>query len=133
MIRALTLALCAVLGTSPALATSGIYCEGVRTDSVGVTLTVGRVPGLAVVGAVIEADGRTWQYQQPVAGADEITLAQATQIGALIVVDFTDAGHELSVASLRIVTAASAEDVSAAGVLSIAGIGTWPLVCDVDG
>lgn len=118
--------------TTPALATGGVYCNGARNDDVAVLLTVGRVPGFAVVEARIGAGDKDWAMHGR-DGAEEIVLLQAAIIGDLTVADFGDTNYEDVVASLRIVHAEDKDGLLVAGgVLSIPGVGAWPLVCEIE-
>ncbi len=131
MIRATAFALATTLATSPALATGGVYCDGTHDDSVGAYLTVGRVPGFAVVGTRITAKGKAWDLHA-LDGAAPIVLVQGAIAGDLILADFADPNVERIVASLRVVRIENDIDVAAGGVLSIPGVGVWPVVCEID-
>lgn len=116
------------LAAGPAYATGTIYCQAPENDA-SVTLTIGSVPGLAVVGAVIDADGRTWQYQQAIPDVEEVAVSQAAQIGPLTAVDFVDENYERRVLSIRIVTAEEGDLPASAGVLTVHGAGSWAMIC----
>ena len=53
MIRTTVFILAILFSASHAAATGGVYCDGADEDSVGAYLSVGRVPGFAVVNAHI--------------------------------------------------------------------------------
>lgn len=125
------LALTAMLTTSPALATGGVYCDGVNDESVSAYLTVGRVPGFAVVETRITAKGQTWQTRAE-DGATPITLVQGAIVGDMIVADYADPNVEQILVSLRVVRAENDIDFAAGGVLSIPGVGAWPVACEID-
>lgn len=131
MIRAAFFAIPAILAALPAYATGGVYCEGVRDDKVAALLTVGRVPGFAVVEARLGAGDQDWAMHGR-DGATEIVLLQGAVIGDLTIADFGDPNYENVVASLRVIRTETDEDVAAAGTLSIAGVGVWPVVCDIE-
>lgn len=133
MIRSalLSMALCAWLAVPDAHAAGGVYCDGATDKSVGAYLTVGRVPGFAVVGARITANDQDWDLLGR-EGAAPITLAQGAVVGDLTVADFSDPGAERIVASLRVVRVENDIDVAAAGVLSIPGVGVWPVICEIE-
>ena len=130
-LTAAALVLATFLGASPAFATGGVYCDGARDKDVGAFLTVGRVPGFAVVDAVITTKDRAWTIRAQ-DGAAPIVLVQGAVIGDLTVADFADPNVENIVASLRVVRADNEQGFAAAGVLSIPGVGAWPLVCEID-
>ena len=120
-------ALCA----TPALSSGGIYCDGVSDPSVSVHLTVGRVPGFPVVGATITAGDKAWGLPA-LEGREPVEFAQGAITGDFVIADFTDAGFEAIVASLRLAQADTGAGAVAAGILSIPGVGAWPVVCEID-
>lgn len=130
MIRA-TLIATIVFTAAPALATGGIYCDGAVDPTISAYLTVGRVPGFAVVGARIDAAGQAWDMNAT-DGATEIALAQGAVVGDLIVADFSDPNAEKIIVSLRVVHATNDVSAAAAGTLSIPGVGAWPMICEID-
>ena len=131
MIRITVFILAILFTASQAAATGGVYCDGADEDSVGAYLSVGRVPGFAVVNAHITALERTWDTGGQ-EGAEPIVMAQGAIVGDLIVADFTDPNVEGIVASLRVVQIHNDTGMAAAGVLSMPGIGIWPVTCVLD-
>lgn len=126
------LALTTLFPATPANATGGVYCEGARDDKVAALLTVGRVPGFAVVEARIGAGDQDWAMHGR-NGATPIVLLQGAVLGDLTIADFGDPNYEWVVASLRLVSGEDEDGlVVAGGVLSIADVGTWPVVCDIE-
>ena len=122
----------ALFTTTPAFATGGIYCDGAGNDSIGVLLTVGRVPGFAVVEARIGVGDKDWAMHGR-DGAEEIVLLQGAVIGDQTIADFGDTNYERVVVSLRLVHAEDEHGLLVAGgVLSIPGTGAWPLVCQIE-
>ena len=120
------------LQATPARATGGVYCEGARDEKIAVLLTVGRVPGFAVVEARIGAGDQDWAMHGR-DGATEIVLLQGAVVGDQIIADFGDPNYENVVASLRLTQAEDEDGMSVAGgVLSIPGVGAWPVVCDIE-
>lgn len=75
MIRSAIAAMLAVLVATPAFATGGVYCDSPEDPGVSIELTVGRVPGFAVVGARIATDDRLWEIS-PSGDAMPIALGQ---------------------------------------------------------
>jgi hypothetical protein len=110
----------------PAFATGSITCEGVE-DDVSVELSIGSLPVLAVVGAVISVGDENWSL----AGEGEygIIVGQAFAEDNRILVDFTDENVEEVVARLRLVTASEGNDHAMAGTLAVAGRGAWVVSC----
>ena len=131
MIRSAIATLLAILSATPAFATGGVYCDSPADTTVAVELTVGRVPGFAVVGARIAAGDRTWEMN-PAGDATPIVRAQGAVWGELTLADFTDENAEEVLVSLRVVRAENDVDYAAAGTLSIPGTGAWPVVCEID-
>ncbi|MDN2568401.1 hypothetical protein N1F89_19425 [Aquibium sp. A9E412] len=111
---------------APAAATGTISCAA-PTASVTAELSIGRVPGLAVVGARITAEGQTWSIEGN--KATPIVVAQAFTDGRLYQVDFADANVEAIVAELRLSRADERRDAAMAGTLRLPGLGAWPVVC----
>ncbi len=125
-------ALIAALSATPAWATGGLHCTAPGDDSVEVSLTVGRVPGFAVVGAVFAAEGQAWSTPGIVPEATEIALAQAAFDADRIIVDYADTNIERIVAALRLVVTSTEDGQAAAGTLSIPGTGVWAVICEVE-
>lgn len=131
-LRTVLLAAATCCAATPALATGGIYCDGARDDNVAAFLTVGRVPGLAVVEARIGVGDQDWAMHGR-DGATPIVLLQGAVVGDLTVADFGDTNYENVVASLRLVSAEDEDGLLVAGgTLSIRGVGAWPVVCQIE-
>jgi len=129
VIKTYLLAFATIFAATSGLATGGIYCDGISEDSVSAYLTVGRVPGFAVVDTQIVAAGRAWSMSAQ-DSSEQIVLVQGAIAGEFIVADFADANVEEVVASLRLVRIESAFGAIASGVLSIPSVGAWPVVCE---
>ncbi len=125
------LVIAAAFTAEPLLATGGIYCDGTSEDSVGAYLTVGRTAGFVVVGAHINAPDRSWSML-PDDSTQKIEFVQGAIAGDFVVADFADANIESIVVSLRLARIENEFGVVGAGVLSIPGIGTWPVACDFE-
>ncbi|GAA4524171.1 hypothetical protein GCM10023174_07290 [Chelativorans composti] len=127
MFSRVTTALAIVLTASGgAHATGAIDC----TDPEGrasLELTLGSVPVLAVVRAVISADERQWITATE--GENAIAVGQAFRSDDEIRIDFTDLNVERIVAEVRLFSADEGRDHATAGVLRIADVGVYPLVC----
>ena len=118
---------CALAG--PAHATAEISCTGIDDKDVFVSLIVGSVPGLAVVGTLIQTKDHDWTLGG-VAGVTPITLVQAARDGDRIIADYADENVERIVASLRLLNAQEGDDDVTVGTLSLPGIGVFALSCE---
>lgn len=107
-------------------ATGSIECADAAGEA-SVSLTIGSLPVLSVVGATIEADGMRWSLDG--AGEGAIAVGQAFQEADAIRVDFTDPNVESVVAALRLFSAHEGRHSAMAGTLRIAGRGAWALSC----
>lgn len=112
--------------SAPAWATGTVACKAPGA-AVSAELSIGHVPGLAVIGARLEADGRRWATDA--GSSTPIALAQAFTDGTLYWIDFADGNVEEMVAELRLARADEGRQAAMAGTLRIAGIGAWPVVC----
>ena len=119
----------ALFAAGPAHATSEISCTGVDDKDVYVSLIMGSVPGLAIVGTLISTKDHDWTLGG-VAGVTPITLVQAAQDGNRIIADYADENVERIVASLRLLSAEEGEDVVTVGTLTLPGIGAYALTCE---
>ena len=131
MIRTAVFLFALLVTTTQAYATGGVYCDGTNDKSVGALLTVGRVPGFAVVRARFTAKDQDWDTLGE-DGATPIVMVQRAMVGDLIVADFADPNVENIVVSLRVVRVENDVDVAAAGVISIPGVGVWPVACEIE-
>ena len=131
MIKTHLLACTTIFVASSAFASGGVYCDGISDDSVGAYLTVGHVPGFAVVDSRIFAAGRSWSMSAK-DGSKQIELVQGAIAGEFIVADFADSNVERIVASLRLVRIDNEIGATGAGVLSIPSVGAWPVVCEFE-
>ena len=124
--------LTAMTGT-PALATGGLYCGSPIDPSVEASLTIGRVPGFAVVGAIIGAGDKVWTMPGGlVPGAGEIVLAQGSNDGTWIIADFADADVSQILIKLRLAVSMVEDSSVVAGSLWIQESGHWPVVCELE-
>jgi hypothetical protein len=110
----------------PAHATANISCVA-PDNSASVDLVIGRLPVLGVVngGFVI---GET-VYAMDSGGPNAIAVGQAFDDGDTVQVDFTDTNVEKVIASLRLHTSFENDMFAQAGILTMPGVGAWPLVC----
>lgn len=115
-----------VLAVAPAAATGSIDCADADGEA-SVSLTVGSLPVLSVVGAAIEADGMRWSLGGE--GESAIAVGQAFQDADAMRVDFTDPNVESVVAALRLFSAHEGRHSAMAGTLHIAVRGAWALTC----
>lgn len=129
MIRTTALALAASLAACPAFATGEIYCEAPDSSGAVFGYGFGSVPGLAIISATIHADGKHWSMME-VDGAIPIILAQGAHDNTRTLIDFADPELNTILASVRLMSAAEADDYVTVGTLQIPGVGVFPLVCD---
>lgn len=98
MRRALPIAL-ALLTASPALATGGFHCEATDGSGVGMSGSIGRVPGNPLVGASLHLGERTLStYDAP----PVIAIGRSWIDEREIRVDLVDANAERFEAQLRV-------------------------------
>jgi len=121
---AATLALSMISGG--AHATGGIECSD-PDGRASISMTIGSLPILAVVGAQISAGERQWSIGGKSDSA--IVSGQAFQAPDEMRVDFTDPNVERVVAELRLFSALEDRDYALAGTLRIADVGAYAVVC----
>ncbi|WP_127523621.1 hypothetical protein [Mesorhizobium sp. Z1-4] len=114
--------LCAV----PAHATGGIACSS-PDDVASVEITVGRVPGMAVVGARIDVGDRYWAMSET--GDKALTVSQAFATGGHYWIDFTDEIVNRVVAELRLHRVDEGDDTGFGGTMRMPDFGAWTLIC----
>lgn len=109
-----------------ASATGTISCAD-AAGTVSVELVVGSVPGLAIVGGLIEADGRRLGVNRE--GVEPITVSQAFATADQIWVDFADGNVNGRVGELRLFRADEERHSAMAGTLRIVEAGAWAVAC----
>ncbi|MCB1516404.1 MAG: hypothetical protein KDJ19_02125 [Hyphomicrobiaceae bacterium] len=114
----------ALLFATPAFATGTVSCES-PDQSAFVGLTVGSVPGAAIVGAALGFGETQWSIE-----TGDIAVSQAFVEEGRWLIDFVDPNFERVMASVRLVEAIEGEDYVLAGLLSVPGEGAWPLICE---
>lgn len=120
----------AALAAGPARATGTIECEGVAGTDASVLISIGRLPVLAVLNAIIEAEGTTYATDVSAnPGAEPITFGQGFLDEDRSRVDFTDPNIEQIVISLRVERAFEDKAGAEAGVLRIFGVGAYGVTC----
>lgn len=118
--------LLAILSGGPAFASCSIDCLSPDGDA-SVSLTIGSVPVLAIVGAFVEADGKSLEFNR--GGENTIVLGQAFREDGVLKADFTDPNVERVMAEIRLFTASEGEENVTAGTLRVDGAGVWALQC----
>lgn len=126
MKQVLAAALAASLIAAEASATGTISCAA-PAGSVSLDIAIGTVPGLAVVGARIEAEGQRWTLAED--GAPPIAVSQAFATGDQIWIDFTDRNVTRLVAEIRLFKTDEGRHAAMAGTLRMPNIGAWAVVC----
>lgn len=124
--RSVALALLALpLAAGSASASGSIECIAPNGDA-SLTLTIGSLPVLAVVGASIEA-GEVWTLNGD--GENAVAVGQAFRENEEMRIDFTDPNVEKVVAEVRLFSAAENRDVIMAGTLKVVDVGAWAVTC----
>ena len=116
----------ALLGAVPANATGGIACSS-PDDVASVEVTIGHVPGLAVVGARIDVGDRYWAMSET--GDKALTVSQAFGSGGHYWIDFADEIVNRTVAELRLHRSDEGDDTGFGGTMRMPDIGAWTLIC----
>ena len=117
----------------PAHASGALICESLDKQA-SVSIGMGRLPIVHVLGIDIEANGKRWSTTKD---KDVIPVAngQAFASDEQYYFDITDDNVEGVVARLRVLFG-RAEDVDAepvfVGYLSIKGEGVWPVTCSTE-
>lgn len=117
----------------PAQATGGLWCTSLDKQAM-ISIGLGRVPVIAVLGIDMEAKGKKWSTTKG-EGVIPIASGQAFGSDGQFLFDITDDNIEGVIAKLRVLFA-TAEDVESdpvfAGYLSIKGEGVWAVTCDAE-
>lgn len=120
----------ALLSGTPAAATGTVECTGADGADASVFLSVGRLPVLAVLGAVIEAEGMIYATDTAAnPDAEPIVFGQGFSDGDRLRADFTDPNVEEIIVGVRIERAFEDKAGAEAGILRLTGMGAWPIVC----
>lgn len=107
-------------------ATGAIDCAAPGGEA-SVSLTIGSLPILSVVGAHITAGDQQWSIGGE--GESAIISGQAFGEDDEMRVDFTDPNVETVVTQLRLFSAFEGKDSAMAGIVRIPGVGAYALVC----
>lgn len=114
----------AALFATPAFATGTVSRES-PDGTAFAGLTVGSVPGAAIVGAALGFGETQWSIE-----AGDIAVSQAFVEEGRWMIDFVDPNFERIKASIRLVQASEADADVLAGLLSVPDEGAWPLICE---
>lgn len=114
------------LGCPPAFASGTVECAS-ADENARLSLTIGSLPVLAVVGAKIDAGGKSLGLNRE--GDEAVAVGQAFATDNETRIDFTDPNVERVVAEIRLFSATEGRDMATAGTLKIPGAGAWALVC----
>ncbi len=125
--------LCAVLLLSafavrPAYATGTIACDATDGSGAAVMIGVGRLPILAVISAFVAAEGQDWSLDGSY--GTQISVGQGFMDDERVLVDFVDTNVEEVLISLRLFRSIEGKSYAEAGVLTIAGVGSYPVMCE---
>lgn len=117
--------------TGAASATASVACTGVDEPGTSVLLTLGRVPVLAVVNAIIEVDGTVYATNPPAGEeAEPILFGQGYTDQDRLWADFTDPNVEEIVITLRLERAFEDKAGAEAGILRIVGHSAHAVTCE---
>lgn len=119
-------------GTSPAMATGDILCEAPGRP-VTVSIAVGHVPGLAILGANIVVGDTRWSTDQNDEDALPLAVNQGFEDATMLLVDFAAEPAGEIIARLRTINAHESKDYVSGGVLTVTGKGAWVVDCSVRG
>ncbi len=122
-------ALAFTLTTQTAIATGDVYCTAVDGSDATFGYGFGRVPGLAIISAVISAKGQEWTMGGA-HGDATISVAQGAHDGPRTIIDFTDPEFNEIVASVRIISAVEGENYRSVGLLRIPNVGVFSMICE---
>ncbi|MGE3830494.1 MAG: hypothetical protein AB7F76_05810 [Parvibaculaceae bacterium] len=117
----------------PAHASGALMCDSLDKKA-SISVGMGHLPVVGVLGIDIEANGKRWSTTK---GKDVIPIANGQAFGSdeQFYFDITDDNIEGVIAKLRVLFG-RAEDVEAepvfAGYLSIKGEGVWPVICSTE-
>lgn len=112
-----------------ASATGGIHCEAFNAEA-SVSMSVGRVPALAIVGASITIGDKRWSTD-PVEGESSLFVNQAFENEAMLLVDFASEAAGTTIASLRSFNLFDTENFVSGGVFSMIDEGSWVVDCSL--
>lgn len=125
--------LCAglVLGAfavQPAHATGTIACDATDGSGAAIMFGVGRLPVLAVISAFVTAEGQDWTLDGSL--GTEIAVGQGFMDDERVLVDFVDTNVEEILISVRLFRSSEGKSSAEAGVLTINGVGSYPVMCE---
>lgn len=115
-----------LLGVSPAAASVGIFCSG--PDGVAFDAALSGGAGLSTMSATVEAAGRTWLSETTRDDPNAIAEVQSFADGETMRFDFADTNYEANVVEVRLFIAGEG---AIGGTLSIVGVGSWVISCDI--
>ena len=118
-----------LLLTTPAFATEWVYCGNADgTASVGVL--VGSFEFINISATTMHVGDKDWSSAEVYGPGEPINPSQAYIGDDQIVIDFTDADYNETLAELRVYLTEEGEDYVQGGVLRVPGHGAWVVSCD---
>lgn len=127
MLRVIFLAAAlALLSVSPASASVGVWCTASGDVSFDAPLSGGA--GLTVLSAKVEAAGRSWTTEAGFEDPQAIVPAQSWGDNDIMWFDFADPNLESNVVEVRLSWPDSGD---LGGTLTIIGVGSWDVTCDL--
>jgi hypothetical protein len=127
MMKPLLFAALISLAAGPAIAGEGLFCEGPHDLAIQLPLAAG--PGLSPLSAEIKVVGKVWTTAEGVAGATQITPAQAVGVDDRLYFDFTNPNYEGILVKVRLFRSGTEDNAAIGGTLTIPGAGTWAISC----
>jgi hypothetical protein len=118
-----------LLLTTPAFATEWIYC-GNADDTASVGVLVGSFDFVNISAVTMHAGDTDWASSETYGPGDEIWPSEAYIGDDQIVIDFTDADYNETLAELRVYLTEEGQDYVQGGVLRIPGHGAWVVTCE---
>lgn len=121
----------AMLGSlmTSAHATGSIDCTGIEDTDVGVLVSIGRLPFLAVLNGRFFAGDESWTTEG-LEGSTKIDFAQGFQDTESTRIDFTNEMADEIVVKLRLFRDFDDKTGAEAGILSITGTGVFAVTCE---
>lgn len=120
--------LLSAISVLPAHATGSIDCEATDDSGAAIMIGVGRLPVLAVISAFATAEGQDWTLDGSV--GTQIAVGQGFMDDERVLVDFVDTNIEDILISLRLYRSTTGKSSAQAGVLTVHGVGSYPVMCE---
>ncbi len=113
---------------SAAQATETMTCSA-EGDAASIVVLLGAMDVIAVVNASVKVGDKVWSTDRSGNGEVKITLGQAFEDDAQMLIDLTDENVNAIVARLRLFKGSEQSDFAMGGTLTVAGVGAWAVTC----